>query len=72
MSNRLAELIQGISFATELQATSANGVAHNIQHILSVTEHTQDGTMQTAQSIRQLTMLAQELKNSVSRFRVVA
>ena len=72
VSNRLAELIQGISFATELQATSANGVAHNIQHILSVTEHTQDGTQQTAQSIAQLTALAQELKNSVSRFRVVA
>ncbi|MES2151379.1 MAG: methyl-accepting chemotaxis protein [Pseudomonadota bacterium] len=72
VSNRLAELIQGISFATELQATSANGVAHNIQHILSVTEQTQDGTTQTAQSIRQLTALAQELKNSVSRFRVVA
>nr|WP_083598615.1 methyl-accepting chemotaxis protein [Massilia sp. CF038] len=72
VSNRLAELIQGISFATELQATSANGVAHNIQHILSVTESTQDGTQQTASSIRQLTLLAQELKNSVSRFRVVA
>jgi twitching motility protein PilJ len=72
VSNRLAELIQGISFATELQATSANGVAHNIQHILSVTEQTQDGTQQTAQSIRQLTLLAEELKNSVSRFRVVA
>jgi twitching motility protein PilJ len=72
VSNRLAELIQGISFATGLQATSANGVALNIQHILSVTEHTQDGTEQTAQSIRQLGALAQELKNSVSRFRVVA
>ena len=72
VSNRLAELIQGISFATELQATSANGVAHNMQHILSVTENTQDGTQQTAGSIRQLTLLAQELKNSVSRFRVVA
>jgi twitching motility protein PilJ len=72
VSNRLAELIQGISFATELQASSANDVAHNIQHILSVTEQTQDGTQQTAQSIRQLSLLAQELKNSVSRFRVVA
>ena len=70
VSNRLAELIQGISFATGLQATSANGVAHNMQHILSVTEHTQAGTRQTAQSIRQLAVLAQELKNSVSRFRV--
>lgn len=72
VSNRLAELIQGISFATELQATSANGVAHNIQHILSVTEQTQDGTQQTAHSISQLALLAQELKNSVSRFRVAA
>ena len=72
VSNRLAELIQGMSFATELQATSANDVAHNIEHILSVTEHTQQGTLQTAESIRQLTMLAQELKNSVARFRVNA
>ena len=70
VSNRLAELIQGISFAAGLQATSANGVAHNMQHILSVTEHTQAGTRQTAESIRQLAALAQELKNSVSRFRV--
>ena len=72
VSNRLAELIQGISFATELQATSANGVARNMQQILSVTEHTQDGTQQTAQSIRQLSLLAQELKNSVTRFRIAA
>ena len=72
VSNRLAELIEGISSATERQATSANGVAHNMQHILSVTEQTQDGTQQTAQSIRQLSVLAQELKNSVSRFRIAA
>jgi len=72
VSNRLAELIQSISAATELQATSANGVAHNIQNILSVTEQTQQGTQQTAQSIRELSKLAEELKNSVSRFRVAA
>ena len=72
VSNRLAELIQGISFATELQATSANGVAHNMRHILEATEHTQAGTRQTADSIRQLSALAQELKNSVSRFRIAA
>jgi twitching motility protein PilJ len=72
VSNRLAELIQGISSAAEQQATSADGVAHNMQHILSVTEHTQGGTRQTAQSIRELALLAQELKDSVSRFRVAA
>ncbi len=72
VSNRLAELIQGISLSTEQQATSANGVAQNIQHILTITEQTQNGTQQTAQSIRELSMLAEELKNSVSRFRVSA
>lgn len=70
VSNRLAELIQDISGAAERQATSADGVAHNMQHILSVTEQTQGGTRQTAQSIRELALLAQELKDSVSRFRV--
>jgi twitching motility protein PilJ len=72
VSNRLAELIQGISSAAGQQATSASGVAHNMQHILSVTEHTQGGTRQTAQSIQELALLAQELKDSVSRFRVAA
>ena len=72
VSNRLADLIQGISTATEQQATSANGVAQNIQNILTVTEQTQQGTQQTASSIRELSRLAEELKNSVSRFRVAA
>lgn len=72
VSNRLAELIQGISLSTEQQATSANGVAQNIQHILTITEQTQNGTQQTALSIKELSSLAEELKNSVSRFRVAA
>lgn len=70
VSNQLADLIQGISHSTQQQATSANGVAQNIQHILTITEQTQEGTQQTAHSIRELSSLAQELKNSVSRFRV--
>jgi len=70
VSNRLAELIAGISSETERQATSANGVAKNIENILTATEHTAQGTQQTAQSIRELAKLAEELKSSVSRFRV--
>lgn len=70
VSNRLAELIQNISSATEQQANSANGVATNIQNILSVTEKTREGTSQTALSIRELSKLAEDLKSSVSRFRV--
>ena len=72
ISNRLAELIQGISLSTEQQATSANGVAQNIEHILTITEKTQNGTQQTSMSIKDLSKLAEELKNSVSRFRVAA
>jgi twitching motility protein PilJ len=72
VSNQLADLIQGISLETELQATSANSVAQTIGHILAVTEQTKDGTQQTAQSIQALSVLAEELKNSVSRFRVSA
>jgi twitching motility protein PilJ len=70
VSNRLADLIAEISTDAEQQARSASGVAENIQHILTATEQTQNGTQQTASSIQKLSMLAEELKNSVSRFRV--
>lgn len=70
VSNKLAELIQGISLSTEQQATSANSVAQNIEHILTITEKTQSGTQQTSVSIKDLSKLAEELRNSVSRFRV--
>ncbi|MET0266731.1 MAG: methyl-accepting chemotaxis protein [Duganella sp.] len=72
VSHRLAELISDISQATGQQAASASGVAGNIKHILAVTEQTQDGTLHTAQSIHKLSVLAQELKNSVARFRIAA
>jgi twitching motility protein PilJ len=72
VSHHLAELISGIALATGQQASSASGVARNIQLILKVTEQTQDGTQHTAQSIHKLSVLAQELKNSVARFRIAS
>ena len=45
-------------------------MAQAIQRILLVTEQTSEGTLQTAGSIRQLSELSQELKNSVARFKV--
>jgi twitching motility protein PilJ len=71
VSRQLAELIEGISRTTSEQADSAGGVARNIEKILSVNEQTSSGTEETAQSIRELTTLATELKDSVARFRVV-
>jgi len=70
VSTQLAELIEGFSATTSEQAASAGTVAQSIQRILLVTEQTSEGTLQTAGSIRQLSELAQELKSSVSRFKV--
>ena len=70
VSRELAELIERISTSTSKQASSAGEVAKNIQRILTVTEQTSVGTELTAKSIRELSDLANELKSSVSRFRV--
>ncbi len=70
VSAELATLIEGFSETTSRQAASAGTVAQSIQRILLVTEQTSKGTAQTAGSISQLSELAQELKNSVSRFKV--
>ena len=70
VSRQLAELIEQISQNTSVQAKSAGGVAESIQQILTVNEQTSEGTKKTATSIQQLSALAVELKNSVTRFKV--
>ncbi|OGB93035.1 MAG: chemotaxis protein [Burkholderiales bacterium RIFCSPLOWO2_12_FULL_67_210] len=70
VSRRLAELIEQISSATSREAESANEVAGNIQHIFAVTEQTGEGTRSTAQQVRELSAMAEELRQSVSRFKI--
>ena len=70
VSRRLAELIEQISIATSAEATSANTVANNIQHIFAVTEQTGEGTKATAQQVRELSKMANDLRESVSRFKI--
>jgi twitching motility protein PilJ len=70
VSRRLAELIEQISKATSAEATSANTVANNIQHIFAVTEQTGEGTRATAQQVRELSKMANDLRESVSRFKI--
>jgi twitching motility protein PilJ len=70
VSNKLAGLIQDISDTTQKQAESAAKVASNMQEIQSVTEQTTSGTRQTADSVSALSALAQELKSSVSGFKL--
>ncbi len=70
VSRRLAELIQHISNQALSEAKSANVVAANIQHIFAVTEQTGEGTRSTAQMVRELSKTAEELKQSVARFKI--
>ncbi|MEX8193359.1 methyl-accepting chemotaxis protein [Comamonas guangdongensis] len=70
VSRRLAELIEQISSSTSREANLANGVAENIQHIFAVTEQTGEGTRTTAQQVRELSHMAEELRQSVSRFKI--
>ena len=70
VSRRLAELIEHISNSTSREASMANGVAENIQHIFAVTEQTGEGTRTTAQQVRELSHMAEELRQSVSRFKI--
>ena len=70
VSRQLAELIEEISRTTQAEASMANEVAHSIQHIFVVTEQTSEGTRSTAQQVRDLARMAQELRQSVARFRI--
>ena len=70
VSRRLAELIAQISRAAQREAELANEVAESIQHIFAVTEQTGQGTRMTAQQVRELSRMAEELNQSVSRFKI--
>jgi twitching motility protein PilJ len=70
VSQRLAQLIEGITTTTQQQAKSANDVATSMQDILNITQQTTEGTKRTAVSIGQLAELAKELKGSVSGFKI--
>lgn len=71
VSRRLADLIEQISQSASREADSANVVAANIQHIFAVTEQTGEGTRTTAQQVRELSHMAEELRQSVARFKIV-
>jgi len=70
VTRQLTELVTSISQQSQAEAQSANVVAANIQHIFAVTEQTGDGTRSTAQMVRELSRTAEELKQSVSRFKI--
>lgn len=70
VSRRLAELIEQISASASKEAEQANDVASNIQHIFVVTEQTGESTRTTAAQVRDLARMADELRQSVARFKI--
>ena len=70
VSRRLADLIEQISSAASKEAEQANQVASNIQHIFAVTEQTGESTRSTANQVRDLARMADELRQSVARFKI--
>jgi twitching motility protein PilJ len=70
VSRQVADLIEQISNAASREAGLANVVADNIQHIFAVTEQTGEGTRATANQVRELSRMAEELRQSVSRFKI--
>ncbi|MEO8249704.1 MAG: methyl-accepting chemotaxis protein, partial [Burkholderiales bacterium] len=70
VSRRLAQLIGDISSSAFHEAELANVAAGNIERIFVVTEQTSDGTRSTAQQVRELSRMAEELRQSVSRFKI--
>ncbi|OAM53175.1 chemotaxis protein [Methylovorus sp. MM2] len=70
VTNNLARLIQAISEATVAQTEVAATVSRNMQEIQNITSQTTEGTKQTAQSVGQLTDLAEDLSASVAGFKL--
>ena len=69
-SRQVTELVGQIALSTSREAELASGTAENIQHIFAVTEQTGESTRSTVQQVRELTRIADELRQSVSQFRI--
>jgi len=70
VSNRLAELIQAISQNAAQQANAATNVSDTMNVIQEITTQTSAGTNETAASIGNLAELANDLRKSVSGFKL--
>jgi twitching motility protein PilJ len=70
VSDQLAGLIQNISEATQAQASTAERIANNMQQILEVTGQASSAARGSASSIGELAVLSNELKVSVSGFKL--
>jgi twitching motility protein PilJ len=70
VTEQLARLIQNISNTTQAQATTAERIAATMREIRGVTEQASGSAKHSAESVGQLSMLSDELRVSVSGFKL--
>jgi twitching motility protein PilJ len=70
VSTHLAELTQSISDSAQQQATAASSISESMNVIQEVTTQTSAGTNETSASIGNLAELSNELRKSVSGFKL--
>lgn len=72
VSNQLAEIISTIASASQEQARGSETIARSVADISTVTQQTATGAKQAAGSINDLASMANELRDSMSRFKLPA
>lgn len=70
VSNQLSELILSISVSAKQQAQGSEHLAKSMTQISTVTQQTTQGAREVASSVNELAALAQNLKTSVSAFKI--
>ncbi len=70
VSTQLSDLINSISQAAQQQARGSEAIAKSMNDIADVTQQTAAGTKQATSSIGKLAILADELRSSVSQFKI--
>lgn len=70
ISQEMASLIEQISQASREQAAGSEGVAQNVEGISQFTQQTASGAKLTEASTRHLAALANQLNESISRFKL--
>ncbi|MBI3207958.1 MAG: methyl-accepting chemotaxis protein [Candidatus Solibacter usitatus] len=70
VSSQLAELIRSISKASSEQAASSEEIAQRMTHISHHTQSSAAGAKHAAESVQELAVLAEELRQSMQRFRL--
>ena len=70
VSKSLAEIIENISDAARQQAASAGKISNTMKSIQEITSATTDGTAETATAVGNLADMTNELRSSVSGFKL--